>query len=467
MGTNRTVRADGRTGGAVLLLGPALAAVCAALGPALRFPALSRIGQEGSVWQAAPYFAYLTLWGLSAFAIPWAVARRTASLVRKGKRRSARRLFYQAFVLAAVAGALLGGGLFLGGEKLAAFFGRPMERYSWESLALAAAVLPALGTARGRVSGLGAGRTAIGLLFLEQAAGGAAAIALAASGSLDGRKSELVYGTAGYSGAFGASGSLLGLGVGAGIALAACLALLGLFGKGWERRTRNEGRETASGGAGSSGFSALPAFGGLYSGLLWLAFGGSFLLDSALYRQPAAGDGSLIAGEAGWGLLFRCLLPALCLAALFAAPGLALVSGITGRKSGRRQARERLGKAVWLSAGAGCLGAVVLALFGAFGSGLLYPGMESGMALGLSAFCGAAIPFLAAGAVCGAALIRLGKGTFAVLAAVVSLAVHGAAAALLLSPGGFGVYGLAAAHGVSAALFCLSCRGLLRLLLVP
>ena len=89
------------------------------------------------------------------------------------------------------------------------------------------------------------------------------------------------------------------------------------------------------------------------------------------------------------------------------------------------------------------------------------------MTLGLSAFCGAAIPFLAVEAVCGAALIRLGKGTVAVLAAVVSLAVHGAAGALLLSPGGFGVYGLAAAHGVSAALFCLSCRGLLRLLLVP
>lgn len=420
------------------------AAVCAAACLGLRIPVFRMIGPEGTGWMAGPCFAYLAVWGMTAWAFSGFLSRKTALLVTRGRRRRAFRLFGRSLAFAAVLGAAGGGALVLAGKTIAGAAGSPMERYAWESLAPAVLLLPFLGAVRGRLTGLGGRGAAAWSLALEQLAGGAASFFLASAGFADGRKSELVYETAGYSGAFGAAGGILGLGAGTAAALVFSLAVLFLAGRKMEKRTA---------AAAVSRLPGMTASDSVMAGLLCLSWGMSLVLDRGCFR-----------GDVQWREFVLYWLPGIVLGAAASVPWSARLCGLKECRKNRRTARERSLRAFRLAVAAGAAGGLLLAAAGGPGRSILFPGAAAGNAAAAAASA-ASLLLLTAGASQACALLLLGRGIAAVLAAGISLAVHGAGLLILTAVSGPVPWGIPAVHGLSSLCFCLLCRGGVRLVL--
>ena len=438
---NKKINSGGGAGSTALPAGPA-AALCAAAGLGFRIPVFRRIGLEGIGRLAGPYFAYYVIWAATAWALASFLSGKTALLTARGRRRRAERLFRLTAVLSLLLGAAGGTALLLGAEWLTA--GSPMERYSWESLAPAVFLLPCLGAVRGRLAGLGARRAAAASVIVEQAVGAAASLSFASSWLAEGQKSELVYETAGYAPAFGAAGGILGLGIGSAAALVFSLVFLFLRGARGDRRT---GEGTAA------PMPGMTAGNSLWAAAVCLAAGAGLILDRLCFQT---------AGQKGSTSL--CMLTGLFLIFLASAFWSGPAASIDRRKRNGRKLREQAGRVLRLAAAAGAAGGAALIVLCGPGLGLLIPGQAAGFP-GEAAAWAASVLLLTAGASQASVLFRLERGVLAAMSAAAALAVHGAGLAALVSAAGLGSWGLAAAHGLSSAVFFLLCTAWVRLLL--
>lgn len=421
----------GVTGCAALFSGMDMV-ISAAVSLGFRIPVISRIGREGSGWMAGPYFAYLLLWGLTAWALAGFTARKTAVFAAKGRKIKGKRFFRKILITSVLAGAAAGICLLLFGKEAAGAAGRPMEKYAWESLALAAFFLPCLGAVRGRLTGLGARGWSSASLLLEQLFGGAASVLVTEAWIREGLKSELVYETEGYSEAFGAAGGILGLGVGAAAAVAVSAAALALYGKKKEKRPSGLSEPIPPSSAGA--------------GIFCFAWGCSVLLDWGVMR-----------GTEAWGIFGQCWILALLCACLASVPWSACLSGLESCRKNRKKLRELSGRAGRRAAAAGAAGGIALVILGGPGYDLLLSNRTGGFP-GEAAVCAVSVFLMTAAASQAGFLFRLGKGIPAAAAAVAALAVHGAGLGMLVLAAGLGVWGAAAAHILSSACCLLLCR---------
>ena len=326
---------------------PAVSVLAAAFGAGVQLAVFGRIGQSGGVFYTSPCLVYMGIYVLTAFCLPRAAAAAVSGRVRRGQADPGA-LLAGSLALAAVAGGAGAALLGFGGEMLAAWSGRPMERYAWEALAPAVWLMALLGALRGHFLGLGGSAPAAVSMILEQAAGGAAALWFAGDGLREGSRSALVYGAEELEGALGAAGAMAGPAVGAGAGLLFLLGMTVLWRKNLLRRT--------SGRKASPARQVMPLLLAGIPGLFMAAAWAGALALQIKWYGTASGN--------RWGEFGFWCLAADLLAAVSAAVGVPAASRLSGRRPGAREGLVRalrrlpvpciLG-AVLLAAGAGWL----------------------------------------------------------------------------------------------------------------
>ena len=136
--------------------------LAAAFGAGVQLAVFGRIGQSGGVFYTSPCLVYMGIYVLTAFCLPRAAAAAVSGRVRRGQADPGA-LLAGSLALAAVAGGAGAALLGFGGEMLAAWSGRPMERYAWEALAPAVWLMALLGALRGTFPGAWGRRSGGGL----------------------------------------------------------------------------------------------------------------------------------------------------------------------------------------------------------------------------------------------------------------------------------------------------------------
>ena len=384
---------------------PAVSVLAAAFGAGVQLAVFGRIGQSGGVFYTSPCLVYMGIYVLTAFCLPRAAAAAVSGRVRRGQADPGA-LLAGSLALAAVAGGAGAALLGFGGEMLAAWSGRPMERYAWEALAPAVWLMALLGALRGHFLGLGGSAPAAVSMILEQAAGGAAALWFAGDGLREGSRSVLVYGAEELEGALGASGAMAGPAVGAGAGLLFLLGMTVLWRKNLLRRT--------SGRKASPARQVMPLLLAGIPGLFMAAAWASALALQIKWYGTASGN--------RWGEFGFWCLAADLLAAVSAAVGVPAASRLSGRRPG---AREGLVRALRRLPVPCILGAVLLAAGGRMAFGRLFDGAQASGPVWLGAVWGCAVPAASLGAVLTAALGGFGKRGISAAACLLCAALHG------------------------------------------
>lgn len=197
------------------------------IGMLYRIPLANKIGNEGNGYYNAAYSIYSILLIMSSYSLPVAVSRLVAARLAKNQYKNSVRIFRAALFYATAAGALGFGVLWFGADYFAeAVLKLPFAAYALRALAPTIWVMAYLGVLRGYFQGYATMIPTAFSQILEQICNAVISILAASILFSIGLKSDLVYGSAEYSRAFGAAGGAIGTGAGA---LSALIFLLFLI----------------------------------------------------------------------------------------------------------------------------------------------------------------------------------------------------------------------------------------------
>lgn len=211
------------------------------IGILYRVPMTNIIGIEGMGYYSTAFNVYNIILILSSYSLPLAVSKMVAGSIAKGQYRDSVRILKAALVYATIVGGIACFVTWHFGDFFAdTVFNTPFSVYALRTMAPTIWIMAYLGVLRGYFQGHGTMvPTAVSQIF-EQIVN--AAISVIAAGVLFkvGLDSNKVYGTTGYSEAFGAAGGTIGTGAGALAALFFILLLFAMYRPTMKRRLRRD-----------------------------------------------------------------------------------------------------------------------------------------------------------------------------------------------------------------------------------
>ena len=425
------------------------------IGLLYRVPMTNIIGDEGMGYYSTAFNVYNIMLILSSYSLPLAVSKMVAARMARGQYASTVRVFHTALAYATVVGGLACFVTWHFAEFFAeTLFNTPLCVYALKTLAPTIWIMAYLGVLRGFFQGHGTMiPTAMSQIF-EQIVN--AVISVVAAGVLFkiGMDSNLVFGTTGYSEAFGAAGGTIGTGAGALAALVFCLFLFAIYWPVVKRRARRD----RTGQADSYGALSATVF-------LTVV---PVIISSSVYNINSVIDNGIMAhgmeslgqGEeflALWGIYNNKYM---LLVHVPLAIANSLSSSLIPSLSGAVATNDRA--AVLSKTGLAVRFAMVIAIPSAVGLAVLAEpitqllfGGENGEAIRMLAYGSSAVVFLSLSTVTNAILQGINRMHVPVRNAFFALILHIGALYVMLMVFRMGIYSMMYANILFAVLMCL------------
>ena len=450
-------RSSGRAGSFVIQ-GTILAVagiIVRLIGLLYRVPMTNIIGDEGMGYYSTAFNVYNIMLILSSYSLPLAVSKMVAARMARGQYASTVRVFHTALAYATVVGGLACFVTWHFADFFAeTLFNTPLCVYALKTLAPTIWIMAYLGVLRGFFQGHGTMiPTAMSQIF-EQIVN--AVISVVAAGVLFkiGMDSNLVFGTTGYSEAFGAAGGTIGTGAGALAALVFCLFLFAIYWPVVKRRARRD----RTGQADSYGALSATVF-------LTVV---PVIISSSVYNINSVIDNGIMAhgmeslgqGEeflALWGIynnkyMLLVHVP-LAIANSLSSSLIPSLSGAVATKD-RAAVLSKTGLAVRFAMVIAIPSAVGLAVLAEPITQLLFGG-ENGEAIRMLAYGSSAVVFLSLSTVTNAILQGINRMHVPVRNAFFALILHIGALYVMLMVFHMGIYSMVYANILFAVLMCL------------
>ncbi|MFR5602026.1 MAG: polysaccharide biosynthesis C-terminal domain-containing protein [Lachnospiraceae bacterium] len=424
------------------------------IGMLYQIPLINIIGKEGNGYYTSAFSIYSIMLILSSYSMPVAVSKMVAARIEKKQYHNAIRILKTALFYATIVGGAAAAALWFGADFFAELLAMPYCALALRPLAPTIWIMAYLGVLRGYFQGQGnMVPTAISQIF-EQIVNAVVSV-LAAAALFDyGLKANLVYDTTEYSYAYGASGSTLGTGAGALVALLFLLFLFIAYRPVIRRQLRRD-KSTRMESYGRISWilclTVLPVV--ISSGI----YNSTNVIDNYIFGNgmKALGRGGEIAADWGtWGqfhLLFN--IPVAISNALSSSliPSIAMAMA----ERNRRKVKEKVYMSIRFSMIIAIPAAVGLTVLAAPISNLLFPGSDNSTLIRLMVYGSVSVVFYSLSTVTNAVLQGISRMKTPIYHALISMVFHVIALIVMVYVLNFGVYSVVFANILFALFMCV------------
>ncbi len=426
------------------------------IGLIYRIPLQNIIGDEGMGYYSYAYEPYSVMLMLSYHGIPAAVSKLVSVNKSLGRFRNVERIFKIALAIALSIGCITGSIMFFGSTYIASeIIGVPMCRWAMLALGPTLVVLSVMGVIRGFFQGVG---TMIPTSFsqvIEQIVNAIVSIVSALYLFQYGAMYDSVIGTESYAEGYGAAGGTIGTFLGAFAALLFLIFVFKAYGKYLKKMVRKDRDAADSYGTVAKiiTFTAVPLI------LNSLLFNSNTTLESIVFNKlmlSKAGN-TMDSISALWGVFtgkFKVLVtvPISVSTALAVSiiPNFAGDMALGNKKAlaGKLQRAIRFGMIVAIPSAVGLsvlAEPIISMLFSPYGA----------VDVNLLRYGTIAVVLYSISTITNAALQGIGKESFTVTSAAISLVIHLAVLALMVGVFDMGIYGVLIAYICFALVVCI------------